>query len=355
MEFVVLSNARVKRPVTLPGGITLVPCFQTELESANSRISELTLEMMHRGCFVYDGWLPVDDWQADTVCEAISTIDSALAVLVLRTSAWFSWEPKYSPIVRGGMCYDLEQQDVVQMNQLANSVNEMNEKDSRALLSSIGWLSHSVRASEAPARFLFAFLSIEALATHIEGTSGEVSAFGRLRCEKLNGQQRKERRQECIRNIMDQLLDANPEKAVEQAYSQCVVGLGQRLQAHLTHVFGGETHPIELLFKRRVDGKTLYDLRHEIAHGKMDALSQAQREAVFRRARDLERIARRYIFEVLGNVVGCGLESGEGQTLLSVTPRLREGIVSNESMYKGPIDMAEVYSSMYMDSIRGSS
>jgi len=48
-------------------------------------------------------------------------------------------------------------------------------------------------------------------------------------------------------------------------------------------------------------------------------------------------------------------ELDESEILESVSPRLREGIVSNESMYKGSIHMAEVYSSTYRNSITGSS
>ena len=83
LEFVVFSNARINLPVELPGDITLVPCFLAELEKTDSVIAQLTLEMDRRACFVYDGWLPVGDWQRYSVRKAIGRVNSALSVLWL--------------------------------------------------------------------------------------------------------------------------------------------------------------------------------------------------------------------------------------------------------------------------------
>lgn len=353
LEFVVFSNARIKRPVVLPGNIMIVPCFLTELKNTDSLLAQLTLEMTHRACFVYDGWLPIADWQKDNVRKAVRMIDSALSIFALRASAWFSWEPKYSPIERAGLCYEFEQGDVMQVNQLTQFLNKMEEVDARALLTSIGWLSQSLRLSEPAARFLFGILAIESLATYIEEESPDDSAFNKLRSAQLTRQQRKEQRQACIRDVMAQLLDTDPEKAAHTAYFDCIVGIKQRIQAHLVNIFCGDKEPVDLLFNLKVDGKTLYELRNEIAHGRTDALSEAQREAIFGRAWDVERTARKYILKVLEIVTGHGL--AECEILESVSPRLREGIVSSEKMYKGPIHMAEVYSSTYRDSITGDS
>ena len=117
------------------------------------------------------------------------------------------------------------------------------------------------------------------------------------------------------------------------------------------NVFCDETEPIELLFKLKVDGKTLYELRNEIAHGRMDALSEVQREAVITRAWDVERVAREYALKVLGVVIDRELD--ESVILESIAFQLRDGITSHEDMYKGPIHMAQVYSSIYGDSITG--
>ena len=316
LEFVVFSNARINLPVELPGNITLVPCFLAQLKGADSVIARLTLEMGRRACFVYDGWLPIEDWQIDNVRKAVRRINSALSIFTLRASAWFSWEPKYSPIMRGGSYYNFENKDMMQVDELSKSIGEMNELDAQAFLSSIGWLSQCVRSNEPASRFLFGILAIESLATYIEEESAETSAFNELKSEQSTRQQRKEWRQTCIRDRMARLLDVDPEEAAKAAYFDCIVGIRQRLESHLKNVFCDDTEPVELLFKLRVDGKTLYELRNEIAHGRMDALSEAQREAVFARAWDVERVARKYILKVLGSVMAREInESGISESI----------------------------------------
>lgn len=283
--------------------------------------------------------------------KAVRGIDSALSVFALRSSAWFSWEPKYSPIIRDGAYYNFESKDMMQVNELSKSISEMKEPDAQVLLSSIGWLSQSIRSKEPAARFLFGILAIESLATYIEEESAEDSTFSGLKSEQLTKQQRKEWRQTCITDNMARLLDVEPEKAVKTAYFECIVGIRKRLESHLMNVFCYETEPIELLFKLEVDEKTLYELRNEIAHGRMDALSEVQREAVIARAWDVERIAREYILKVLA--VATDRELYESVILESVAFQLRDGVTTHKDMYRGPIHMAQVYSSIYGDSITG--
>ena len=352
LEFVVFSNARMNLPVGLPGHITLVPCFVAKLKGADSTIARLTSEMARRACFVYDGWLPITDWQLADVRKAVRRINSALSVFALRASAWFSWEPKYSPIMQGGSYYNFRSEDITHVNELSKSISEMREPDAQAFLSSIGWLSQCVRSNEPAARFLFGILAIESLATYIEEESTEASVFSELRSERLTRQQRSEWRQNCIRNKMAELLDVDPERAVKNAYFDCIVGIRQRLESHLMNVFCDESEPVELLFKLKIDDKTLYELRNEIAHGRMDALSETQREVVIARAWDVERVARQYILKVLGIVMAREID--ESEIIESIVFKLQDGVASHEGMYRGPIHMAEVYSSVHGDAITGS-
>jgi len=349
LEFVVLSNAYVKQPVVLPGQIALVPCFSANLDNTDSVLDKLTLDMIHKARFVYDGWIPITDWQKASVRKALRMVDSALSVFALRASAWFSWEPKYSPMVRADIYYDFERGDVAELNRLTSVINGMGERDAVALLSSIGWLSQSIRLKEPAARFLFSILAIESLARYIEEGSAEESVFSNVRCEQLTKKQKKERRQACINDVMSELLDSDPETAVSTAYFDCVVGIKKRLQVHLTNVLPQEGEAVDLLFNAKIDGKTLYELRNEIAHGKMDTLSEAQREEVLGRAWDVERISREYILEVLKKSTGFHLS--EDEISEGVSPRLSEGIVSDETMYHGPRHMAVVYSQTYGESL----
>jgi len=254
--------------------------------------------------------------------------------------------------MQGGSYYNFRSEDITHVNELSKSISEMREPDAQAFLSSIGWLSQCVRSNEPAARFLFGILAIESLATYIEEESTEASVFSELRSERLTRQQRREWRQNCIRNKMAELLDVDPERAVKNAYFDCIVGIRQRLESHLMNVFCDESEPVELLFKLKIDDKTLYELRNEIAHGRMDALSETQREVVIARAWDVERVARQYILKVLGIVMAREID--ESEIIESIVFKLQDGVASHEGMYRGPIHMAEVYSSVHGDAITGS-
>jgi len=353
LEFVVFSSARINQYVVLPGNIVIAPCFATESGATNSLIVQCTREMERRGCFVYDGWLPIADWNKDSVRKAISLIDSALSLFTLRVSTWLSWEPKYSPFQKDGKWHEFNQVDVRQLDQLIESMKQLDEADARALLNSIVWLSQSVRLEQPPAKFLFGILAIESLGNYIEEESSDNSIFNRLRCTQMTKHQLKEERQACVGDIMGQFLDTDPEGAVKSAYFDCIIGIKKRLQAHLTNVFQDNTEPVELLFNTKVDGKTLYELRSHIAHGKIDMLSEQQRETINLRAWDVERIARDYLLKVVMTVTGQALPEAE---ILEVTSgHLENCIIFHEGRYEGPIHMAEVYSSSYRGFITGMS
>jgi|SRR5215813_576840 len=74
------------------------------------------------------------------------------------------------------------------------------------------------------------------------------------------------------------------------SYFNCVVGIKQRLKAHLERLFTSEAEPVALLFEQHVEGKPLYELRHTIAHGTADALSAGEMEGIRQRVWDVERI-----------------------------------------------------------------
>lgn len=69
LEFVVFTNAHLDEPVELPGGITLVPCFVSleDVQDLQEPAVQATVRMAQRGRLVYDGWLPIMDWEAEAV------------------------------------------------------------------------------------------------------------------------------------------------------------------------------------------------------------------------------------------------------------------------------------------------
>jgi hypothetical protein len=99
LEFVAFSNARLDTPVVLSHEVALMPCFVPESEMAGHNINDplvqLTLKMSARARFVYDGWGPIQDWDAAAVRAAVEAIHESLSLFALMGRSWFEWEPKY--------------------------------------------------------------------------------------------------------------------------------------------------------------------------------------------------------------------------------------------------------------------
>ena len=111
------------------------------------------------------------------------------------------------------------------------------------------------------------------------------------------------------------------------------------LKSHLNSIFKNDKKPIELLFDTKIEGKTLYVLRHMIAHGGLDALSDLQRQTVNNRIWDIENMARKYLVNILKLIIGKNpfIE----KMIKAITYEF--SVASKEEQYKGPIHMAEIY------------
>ena len=203
LEFVAFGNARLNEPVVLPGNIKLVPCFLPDVEgkSLEDPLVQLTMQMVQRSRFIYDGWLPISNWQAEAVRKAIRKIDQALSIFALQGQVSFSWEPKYIPIDKSQpSSYHFEHRHIQEIEQLSHFTESLSYADSRALFRSVAWLSQSLKLTEPAARFLFSILAIESLADYIEEASTDDSVFASLRSmsSHITKPERKAQREECI-------------------------------------------------------------------------------------------------------------------------------------------------------------
>ena len=347
MEFVAFSNVRIEKPIILPNKVIIVPCFLSENKREGLDIRDpflkATMEMERRHRYVYDGWIPITLWDKENVRKAVRSIDEAFSIFCLPLSIFFKWIPKYSSHSKSELpIFPFGDQEILELESLSKHLDSLKEKDRIALYRSIAWLSQSLRLEEPAAQFLFLILSIESLARYIEDESTTESPFYNLKSRRLIKSERREERENCIDTILSKMLDSDKTKAVKTAYFDCVVGIKKQLETHLRLVFGSTTEPIEVLFEEKVEGFSLYDLRHIIAHGDIDALSEAQRDLIQKRVWDAEKIARKYILIVLNKSLNFQLSKGVIQSEVSLD--LKDMVMSCEGMNHGPTHMAIIYS-----------
>jgi hypothetical protein len=309
LEFVAFSNARLTRPVTLVNDVALVPCFLDDIDGhdIDEPLVWPTLRMARERRFLYDGWVPIRSWKSQYVREAVRGIDEALALCCLRGRTFFQWEPKYPSAREAALphaYYNFEDRHLRDLEAIAGLLSALPEDDRVAVYRSIGWLSQASRLDQPAARFLFCIFAIESLATYIETKAPAGSPLARLKAGSLTDE-----------------------------------GIAKRVRTHLERLFTPQAEPVILLFKQRVARRTLYDLRHKIAHGGADTLSAHEMEHIRQRIWDVERIAAQYILSVFKKALGM-------QPLSEGITASRAGlgmIVSSEDNYQGPTHMALLY------------
>lgn len=339
IEFVVFSSAKFKKKINLPDNIILVPCFLPEIagKSWKDPLVRLSSSMIFKARFVYDGWIPIKDWNIENVREVIRKIDQNLTLFSLQERISIIWEPKYMVLKDSPSSHNIEDKHIIEIEKLHEYLDSLNPEDSKAFYKSVAWLSQSLTLPSSPSRFLLCFVAIESLVNYIENEANEKSVFFSLKTlEKLE----KEEMEKCIVSILDDIYSYNKIKAIETSFYDCIyLSKTKMLKSHLNRIFKIYKKPIKLLFDTKIEGKTLYDLRHMIAHGGLDALSDLQRQTVNNRIWDIENMARKYLVNILKLIIGKNpfIEKMIKAVAFGVS------VASREEQYKGPIHMAEIY------------
>lgn len=214
-----------------------------------------------------------------------------LSLFCLSGRFIFEWEPKYPQNSESLWSYCLSDNDVVfeELEKLSEILGSLKEADQIAIYRSLAWMSQSFRISEPAARFLFLILSLESFATYIEDEASDDSPFSILKTKTRTKKEKRQMRESCIEDILLSEYPCNKIKAINDAYFNCM-GIGRQFKDHLKSIFELDKKPIDLLFEKDADGVSLYDLRHTIAHGSIDALSEIQRDIIGRRINDAEQL-----------------------------------------------------------------
>jgi hypothetical protein len=339
VEFVFVSNAQFGTVILEGIGLQIVPCF-IPLDPLRPRTEERQAAMMKRGQFIYDGWLPSDKWTPARLEALVSFLDDIVSLFSMVGGYHAYWEPKYHYSAAAVASQIALPRDLHALVDSLNVMDGLSQADRTAVSRSLGWLSHALRSSPVQ-RFLLLFVSIEGLASYIERESEADSPLRRFSEERLTKQERKEKREACIRETMTKGLE--PTQAVQEAYFTCVTGNKAMLMAHLTRVLHSERVG-QVMFADKVAGKTLWELRNDIAHGDLNVLSDDDVWVLSQRLGELEAIAREYLRSIFIALAGSDYFTAVRRPVLVFPASLSIGGPGTE--YQGPTDMAEYYTNV---------
>jgi len=293
--------------------------------------------MVEHARFIYDGWMPIADWSIENVRNSIKNLDKILSLFAIQERIWFTWEPKYFPSQQHPSSQKIELEHLNEITELNRMLDALNEEDSKVFYRSIAWLSQSLILPQPAARFLFCIVSIESLANYIEREAKEDSIFYKIR---TSHRRTKEEREKCIDAYIKNICKKGRIHTIINAYNDCVLSLTNMLKRHLSKVMSDDPESLKLLFEKGEED-SLYSIRHKIAHGSLDILSDTERQRIADRIYEIERITRKYLNKI--STIILKKPPFQHSMIKSMAIPMTEVISSHEGMYKGPTHMAEFY------------
>lgn len=340
IEFVVFSDSHFET-VKLSDEIILFPCFLTTLDgiSMNEPLAVATHVMNQKSRYVYDGWIPVEKWDPSSVKNTIKKIDMALSLFSLKTDTYFDWKPKYDKEIESGISHQFEHRHLEDIKSLMNNFDRLNPDDHEALFKSIGWLSQTLLLKAPEAKFIFHITALESLINYIEHSKPD-SVFFKFKVDKISPSEKKKQRRFCFDKSLKN-YETKPEESITEAYRCFQTGSRVTIQKYLEKVFGSNSDQVDFFFKSPANNRSLYDLRNEIVHGRHDTLNQQEREIIQNQIKDVEKITRQFILNVIKSCLG--IQPFKEKTM-SVRIPLEILSGSGGARHVGPVHMGIIYS-----------
>jgi hypothetical protein len=345
IEFMVFSNLKFEKQIKFDNGLELVPCFYPELNGGNFNdpIHQASAQMHNRARYLYDGWLPITNWDAINISEKLESIEEILSLFSLTGLIYFEWEPKYfykrktNEIIYADT--HLNQVSIIEeIAVFANDLNKLDIKDRLVIYKSISWINKAKSSNDPITAFLFYMLSIENLVHYIEEGAKNNSAFFKIRT--ISNEEKDKQKKECIYEMLKDIQSDNePWKIVQKAYTDCVYGIKNRIERQINRAFI-EGDKLRTVFNEKINKKSLYDIRSKIAHGDVNTLNTDEIDEINKRIYDLKDLAINYILSVLYK---CDILYPERTFHGSISCDMDNSILSSVRIDKGPTHMSLYY------------
>jgi len=264
IEFVLLSRFVDKNPYRrLPNGIILVPCANVLSYDDPSSVHD-------PAWFIYDGWMPLADTDESTILAALSAIEETVAALGFCYEAPTRWVQKYIELSnKASETRQLTDEDVQELDNFVVRTNQLPAKVKGAVNRSVHWLQHADSLSYSLDRFLALYFALEGLCEALWAAAPQIGLPIESTVRKESNAKKKERISAEIREILNEELDADPEKAIQRAYFDAVKGLRRRVELVLHAAFVNGAEFCTWLYNGR---NSPSKLRSALAHGSQSGL-----------------------------------------------------------------------------------
>ena len=310
IEITVYSNSRFENTVCFENGLILQSGFltpdQIDGKELDNPVLQKTLKEQKTGIHHYDGWIPVKKWTVENVRNAIREIDESLSIFSLYAGTFFEWKPKYQEDREYHSITPIDNNDFKLFQKTLPHLRSLDPNDKKAIFRSIGWLYQALKQQNPISKFIFFMVSIESLVTYIEDSVKDDSPLRPLRTINLTKDEKRKATKNCIDTLLENYSTKTPSESIqmiETAYFDCTKSIRKKVEPHLTSILKDNPNFIKMLFQKKDDKVSLYTIRHNIAHGGLDALSDSEIHEVRERLWQIEMISSTYLKKVIETIV----------------------------------------------------
>jgi len=288
VEFVVKSNFTIpydflSTSVVLPTGETRIQLHKIKMPDVPSKTANVE---------VYDGtaFLPAID--VETIGNTLDAIGSVLNRIAFRVDGRVEWKIKYNTHASGSGLHHLSKGH---FDELGEYLMGLKGGDAGLIDTAISWYTTAKNSTNTFTKYLNYYIAVESLAVAL--ADGEMVIGEEFGLSKPTRQEKKKASEECIKKLHDELYESNPISFVQKAYSEGIGSLRAKTELSLRKIFGDE-HAYVREFLDKTDGKNMYDLRNDLAHGNFNHIDRKEAYTIRKKLGVLEDIAYHFIMKL---------------------------------------------------------
>lgn len=244
--------------------------------------------------FIYDGTFDLDSGSVEEIEAALHAIDIGINRIIFSFGCRATWRIKYGMMNTHPGCSTPSKDEMEHFNELLRCFPK-SEAENMALENALDWYSKGLVLKNELNRFLSFYIAIEQVAFSIFDGDAD---FG-LEAKKETKSEQKQRQEQGIKTLHDELYEFKPIDFIRDAYSKYILSNQKKVILLIEQVFGVDHKYITLISKGDGDIIALSKIRNDIAHGRLAAWRRTDVQLVENASPFVEQICRKMIIRLI--------------------------------------------------------
>jgi hypothetical protein len=239
---------------------------------------------------IYDGWLELDSTDPKDIRALIAGIGVGINRMAFAYNETADWRIKYRMNASPGSCATPTKDDLQILDKYLREFPKT--EDAIPLDAAIDWYNRGKLSRNVFTSYLCNYIALESVALAVVDGHADLG----LDYQETR-QERKQKRIRCIQEKFSEVYETEPERFVQEAYSDCIVGIARKLRQITEKVFGADHKYVKALFEDQ-EGLSLSNIRSKIAHGEFSLVDRDIESLVRRRLPEISEICKEFLVRV---------------------------------------------------------